>query len=342
MEKKKKMTTWNRMQHLDRRYIYIVVAVAIIIPLLIPFNTPTYVTEPTANIYKKIDSFADREDKAILMSFNHDASTMPELFPMEVSILRHCFERNVKVFTLCFLPQAAPLVDYAINTAKEGYDVTSGVDYLNFGYRPYALQLPIILGMGEDISEALETDSEGRKIDNLKIMENIRNYDDMNLVIDFSGSASIQTWIIYARAKFGANIAAGITAVMVADNYPYLQTGQLVGMLRGLKGAAEYEKLVDVFAAYKDEEYPNGRPYSQEILKEINVPITAKNVTYDITDDEGNVERVVTDRELQYDFKKARIGMNAQSVAHIMIIFFILVGNIGYFITRKNKQNKLG
>lgn len=338
---KRKMTVWERMQNLDRRYIYIVVAVAIIIPLLIPFNTKTYVTEPTANIYKKIDSFAGREDQAILMSFNHDASTMPELFPMEVAILRHCFERDVKVFTICFLPQAAPLVDYAINTAKEGYDVISGVDYLNFGYRPFALQLPIILGMGEDISEALETDSEGRKVENLEIMENIRNYDDMNLVVDFSGSASIQTWIIYARAKFGANIAAGITAVMVADNYPYLQTGQLIGMLRGLKGAAEYEKLVDIFAAYKDTQYPDGRPYSQEILNDINVPITADNVIYEVTNDDGSVDKISTDTQMQYKYKKARIGMNAQSVAHIMIIVFIIVGNIGYFLTRK-KKNKLG
>jgi len=30
---------------------------------------------------------------------------------------------------------------------------------------------------------------------------------------------------------FGANVAAGVTAVMAADNYPYLQSGQLVGML---------------------------------------------------------------------------------------------------------------
>ncbi|MDD4310796.1 MAG: hypothetical protein PHO32_10470, partial [Candidatus Cloacimonetes bacterium] len=35
-----------------------------------------------------------------------------------------------------------------------------------------------------------------------------------------------------------------------------------------------------------------------------------------------------------YKFKVARIGMNAQSVAHIMIIVFILLGNIGYFIQK--------
>ena len=232
----KKTNFFDKMQALDRRWIYLIVALAIIIPLLIPFNSRTDTTEPSENVYKKIDSFAGKSNKAILLCVSHDASTMAELFPMEVSILRHCFERNIKVFTICFSPPSAPLVDYAINTAKEDFtDITSGVDYCNFGYKPYGLFLPILLGMGEDIAEAVETDAEGRKIANLEIMKDIRNYDDMNLIVDFSASGSVFSWITYARVKFGANVAAGVTAVMAADNYPYLQSGQLIGMLAGLK-----------------------------------------------------------------------------------------------------------
>jgi hypothetical protein len=44
-------------------------------------------------------------------------------------------------------------------------------------------------------------------------------------------------------------------------------------------------------------------------------------------------------RNTLYKFKVARIGMNAQSVAHIMIIVFIVLGNIGYFI-QKARQAK--
>jgi len=89
------MNLFERMQKLDRRWIYIVVALAIIIPLMIPYDSDNVTTPPTENLYQMIDSFAGREDRAILMSFYHDAATMPELFPMEVAILRHAFERNV-------------------------------------------------------------------------------------------------------------------------------------------------------------------------------------------------------------------------------------------------------
>ncbi|MCD4652174.1 MAG: hypothetical protein K8S56_10390 [Candidatus Cloacimonetes bacterium] len=309
------MSWFEKLQNLDRRYIYIVVALCIIIPFTFTFHTNTYTTEPVENIYQLIDSYAGREDRAILLSIEHDPSTSPELQPMEIAIVRHCFERGVKVFFLTFRITASPIIDYVINTTKEEFaDIQSGVDYVNFGYKPAALYLPIILGMGDDIAEAVETDSEGRKLNNLEIMKGIKNYNEMNLVVEFSGSSYGFGWITYARSRFGANVAAGITAVMAADTYPYIQSGQLVGVLGGLKGAAEYEKLVDLFAV-------NQLEFSKEQEKQ-------------------TFPRINND-DILYKFKTARIGMNAQNVAHVMIIVFILIGNIGYFLERRRK-NKQG
>jgi len=61
------MKFFEKIQALDRRYVYLIVALAIIIPLLIPFNSRTYVTEPTENVYKKIDSFAGKPDTMYLV-----------------------------------------------------------------------------------------------------------------------------------------------------------------------------------------------------------------------------------------------------------------------------------
>jgi hypothetical protein len=239
--------------------------------------------------------------------------------------------------------------------------------------------------MGENIATAIDTDAEGRKIATLPIMKDITNYNEMNLVVETSGSAAGGYWITYARVKFGVNVAIGVTAVMAADEFPYLQSGQLTGMLTGLKGAAEYEKLVDVFAAYRDATHPHGRPFSSEILREkdtdklVNIttqdnavfstaeyqnflkkyPVAASIVEKIKKEKDGTVIIKVTDLSSQqkdqmgyeaftalkyqthnivYKFKTARIGMNAQSVAHIMIIVFIIIGNIGYFLNRKRQK----
>jgi hypothetical protein len=39
----------------------------------------------------------------------------------------------------------------------------------------------------------------------------------------------------------------GATAVMTTDYYPYLSSGQILGLIGGMKGAAEYERLNDFF-----------------------------------------------------------------------------------------------
>lgn len=306
------MNFFERIQALDRRWVYLMVALAITIPLVLVYDSVTYTTEPSENIYQMIDSFAGREDRAILINFHHDAATMPELFPMEVAILRHAFLRDVRVFTICFTPPAAPLVDFAINTVKEEFPhIESGVHYINIGYKPAALYLPIVLGMGDDIAEAVETDAEGRQVANLPMMEHITNYNEMRLVIHTSGSSFGAVWYTYARPRFGVDVAAGITAVMAADAYPFLQTGQLIGILAGLKGAAEYEKMVDLFAA-------QDRPFSRERAREEHVSIT--------------------DDRVPYIFRTARIGMNAQTVAHILIILFIIIGNVGYYFEKQREK----
>lgn len=378
------MNFFEKLQALDRRYIYIVVALAIIIPLMVPYNSDVVTTPPTENLYQLIDSYAGRSDRAILISFFHDAATMPELYPMEIAILRHCFERKVKVFTMTFYAAGAPIIDFAINTVKEEYpDIQSGVDYCNFGYK--IMPMITALGMGDNIATAIDTDAEGRKLANLPIMKDIVNYNEMNLIIETSGSSAGGTWITYARSKFGANVAVGVTAVMAADMYPYLQSGQLIGMLTGLKGAAEYEKLVDVFASYRDDYFPTGRPFSNEILRDpsinklINITTQTQavfspeeyqsfltkypeqavsldnlkeekdgQVVFDVTQISAEQQQQLGYQtwtalnkktyNILYKFKTARIGMNAQSVAHIMIFAFILIGNIGYFVTRSKDK----
>ena len=63
-----------------------------------------------------------------------------------------------------------------------------------------------------------------------------------------SGNAA-DFWIQYGQAKYGFKLALGVTGVMASDYYPYLQSGQIFGLLPGVKGAAEYEQLLGKPAA---------------------------------------------------------------------------------------------
>lgn len=304
-------------QKLDRRYIYIVVALAVIIPLIFPLGLKTYLTTPVEDLYKHIDEISGRDDMAILIDFVQSPSTMPELYPMDIAILRHCFQRKIKVFTISYLPQGAAIVEMALSEVKEDFpEIKQDVDYCNFGYKSGYMFLPIVLGMGDDIAKAVETNSEGNMLENLPIMEKIKNYDNIQVIIEITGSAAGILYIIYARGKFGVDVGVGVTAVSAADVYPYLQTGQLIGSLGGLKGAAEYEELVQTFAM-------QNLDYSKKNARDVDW----REKQYSLSD-------------VPYKYKKARVGMDTQAVVHVLIILFIVIGNIGYFIEKRTEKHK--
>jgi hypothetical protein len=286
-ETKKTGGFWNTLLNLDRRWIFLITAICIIIPFLFPIGFPTNVTPPTQHIYDKIDS-TPANGPAVFISFDSDASPLPELYPMATSLIRHCFIRNVRVILWSMGMQGVGIIQMALEDVKKEFpEKKSGIDYVLMPYLPAAGM--VVLRMGEDIHKAFPTDYYGVPTDSLPMMTEIHNFDQISLVATLCAGNAYGTWLVYANQKYGAKLAVGVTAVSAPDIYPFLQTGQILGMLSGMKGAAEYETLVE------------------------------KNLNFKTR-------------------KAACIGMDTQSILHIVIIIFIILGNIAYFVTRR-KQN---
>ena len=99
--------------------------------------------------------------------------------------------------------------------------------------------------MGTDIASVFETDYDGTAITEIPMMKDIKNYEQIDLLLDLAAGSSTEAWIVYANTRYNLKIAAGVTGVIIAQMYPFLQTGQLVGLMPGYLGATEYEKLLD-------------------------------------------------------------------------------------------------
>ncbi len=228
---------------IDRRWIYLTVAIVVIVPLLFPVGMPTTITPPVKNLYDYVDNLQGT-GKAVYLVTDFDPSTMPELLPMATAILRHCFAKKIPVYLHGGL--YAAYVGMAVRALEivlpDFPDVIYGKDYIFLGYVP-GVSL-VILKIGESINKTFEYDYYGNKLDTLPLNKMVDNYKNIGVVIDLAGSALTESWIAYAYQRYGARIGSGTTAVSAAQYYPLLQTGQLVGMLGGLKGAAEYEKLL--------------------------------------------------------------------------------------------------
>ncbi len=271
---------------IDRRIIFLLVGLAILIPLLVPLGIPQNITPPVKNVYDFIDTLPP--GSAILLSVDYDASVLPEVHPMFLSIMRHAMLRNVKVIALALNPAGVGLGVQAWEKVSKELNKKYGEDYVYLGFKPN--MVATILGIGEDIRKVFPVDYYGTPLDSLPMMKDIHSYRDIALVISFSGAGYPGSWVAYAYSRYGQKVAAGVTAVMAADYYPFLQTGQFIGMLGGMKGAAEYEYLVNKLLEEKGYKKP--------------MPLAIK-------------------------------GMDSITIVHLLIMLLIVIGNLGYFLQRK-------
>lgn len=235
------MNILEKFLHVDRRYIFIFVALGVIIPLVWPLGLAVTTSPPVENVYNAVEELAP--GTPVLVSVDYDPSTQPELSPMAIAVLRHCFSRDLPVIITVLHPGGPGLALEISDRISKEAGAVYGEDYVFLGYKVGGSA--VILSMGQDFHVSFPADYFNTPIDEIPLMKKVKNYNDIGLVITMSGSTYPEAWVAYAHERYGQKLAAGVTAVMAADYYPYLQTGQLVGLIGGLKGAAEYEKLIN-------------------------------------------------------------------------------------------------
>jgi len=289
------MKFWETLLKIDRRIIFLVVGLAVLIPLIVPFFIPTNVMPTTQKLYNAFDEIIPA-NQGIIIAVDYDPQTMPELHPMYLALLRHAFARKMPVLVVCYFIQGLGLAKKGMEEVAFEFNqhahtsadsIVYGRDYVFLGWHP--LWLAAVLRMGSDISQAYPADYFKNRTMSLEIMQKIKNYNDIGIIVSIAGSSVPLAWVTYVNTRFGVRIGAGITAVSAADFYPFLNSGQLTGMLAGLKGASEYEYLVNT-----------------------NYHLTGKT--------------------------PATQGMSSQSVAQVAILVLVIIGNIGYFATRRRKK----
>ena len=176
---------------------------------------------------------------------------------MAHSFVLHCASRGLKIYFLSLFPVGPQMIEENIQKVilPDFPDLVYGEDYLNLGYKPgYEGVIKVIM---TDLRKLYTTDSRGTNIDQIPMCQGIRNLQDMKLIVNVSsGYPGCKEWVQYAVTPYPRQVkmVAGVTGVQAPYMYPYIPN-QLRGMLGAIKGAAEYETLVN-------ETYIEGQPRS--------------------------------------------------------------------------------
>ncbi|RME71181.1 MAG: hypothetical protein D6776_10605 [Planctomycetota bacterium] len=107
---------------IDRRYIYIVVAVAIISAHLLrdKVHFPIYASKPVRGVHDAIEKLG-RGD-VVLASLDFDPASAPELDPMARAVLRHCFSKGLRVIGMTHWPSGIGLAEQIITETVREFD----------------------------------------------------------------------------------------------------------------------------------------------------------------------------------------------------------------------------
>jgi len=282
------MGFYEKMMNLDRRWVYLVIGIVVVITALWSFAVPLYVTPEVRSVYDYVDNLTPGE--VLMIGVDYDPSALAELHPMTYAITRQCFSKGVKLLLCCLHQNGPGMVEQVIAQVAQEYDKVNGVDYVYMGYKPYPGIT--ILAMGQNFRIPFPEDYYGTPLDSLPMMRNLTNFNNVRAIINVSAGSGTEYWINFANGRYNAKLAIGVTGVMTSDYYPFLQSGQIFGLIGGMKGASEYEFLAEK-AGY--------------ISREKGQLVASKS-------------------------------MPIQTTTHVVIILFIVIGNVGYFMSKRKKQ----
>jgi hypothetical protein len=272
-----KFLTW--FENLDRRILYVLVVLTLFYPLMKPIGLPVGLSPSTQQAYDTIEKL--KPGDIALLSPSFTPGTIAENLPQTVAFARHLMKRGVRIVGVATRPDSALFNDQVFKAWAPVYGYVYGKDYINLPYQ--AGDESLVIAMGRvPFSELYPVDFYGKSTAGT-VVDDIKTVYDIDCVVDMLTGDSLVWFVRQLNASFGTVITGGSTAVGTPGLMPYVSSGQLSGLLSGLKGAAEYEVLA-------------------------GTPGTAAS------------------------------GMDAQSLSHLLIMFFVIIGNIAYLARRRARS----
>jgi hypothetical protein len=229
----------------SRHWAFIGLAVVVIGTMLLNIEPEIEISPEAQRMHSFIDSLPP--GSILMVSFDHEASALPEIKPLALAFLRHAFSKGHRLIGIALMAEGTAVGYRMMDQVAAEYHKKYGTDYAFLGFQPQIVAA--ILSMGESIKQTFPRDYMGREYDSLPIMRGVGKLSDVVAVVSIADGNLATHWIEYGRARFNVTVVAFVTAVMVTSYDPYLSSGQLQGMVGGLRGAAEYEKLIGIGGA---------------------------------------------------------------------------------------------
>jgi hypothetical protein len=245
------------LERFDRRWIFLLMGISMVLPLYFPIGLPITPSSMTRAAYASVEDL--KAGDVVLVSLDLDPASTAELEPYYRSVILQLKRKNVKMAFVTLWYAAPPLIERWFRETVDvamappgtaGYSgdpdraYVKGVDYVYLGFREG--KQSAMLSMAADMRKLFGgKTADGVKLDDIPFMKNINRLGDFKLMVLVSaGAPGAKEYVQFVQGPYNLRMVSATTAVSTTDLAPYYQSGQLLGLVAGLSGAAEYETLV--------------------------------------------------------------------------------------------------
>lgn len=234
---------WDRVQHCDPRTLYALFAIIIVALNFGRVKTPVPIPPFTRALYDRIERMGPSD--FVLVGAHMNAGALAETGGSFTAVTRHLMRRKIKfaVYTQATNPQGQLIATELLTPLAKEMGAVYGRDYCIWQATPTESGAALS-AMVKNFDGFVKRDINGTPLRDIPVMKGIHSVRDINLYYSCSYYYD-EVWIGFVGSIYGTPYAGGTASIMSSTAYPYLDSGQMVGLLAGAAGAAAYEKLLN-------------------------------------------------------------------------------------------------
>ncbi len=280
-------------KEVDRRLIFLFIFLSAAAPVIFPITFEEKISPTVQGVFDAVEALPPGSH--VMISYDFDPAMAPETQPMGNAFTRHCLARGLKVIFISLWGTGPSMLQQTIDgiVRTEFPEKKEDTDWVNLGYK--AGNEGVLNVIVTNLKKMYPTDVNSHPLDSIPCLKGIKSCKDVDLILAVGGGQpGPKEWVLYVGDPGNVRIGSGLAAVVTPQSYPYYPK-QMIGLVGGIKGAAEYEfELCRRYPKFGASTLPSMRA--------------------------------------------ALLAMGPQTIAHVVIMIFIIFGNIAYLKSRKGAK----
>lgn len=317
-----KKNIFEILDRMDRRILYLVLIVTVSVPLFFPREIQNEPELPSIDLYRTL--MTAPQDKPVVISSDWTLSTRGENAGHTEALLRILMRRDMRFIIFSAAdPNAIEVArDVILRINQERIDegerpYVQWIDYLDLGFFPdldaHATTMRENIRRAFDVRRPDDNNVPRSALES-PVMDGVNSITDIGLLVNVTASNTIDIFVQRLGSGPGRiPIAIMCTGVSGPQVLPFWTSGQVSGLGIGLRGV-----------------------YDVEYMMEYGINLDSPNTVRDRRPEFANIQ--VPNFPGQRNLDRAQAYFLALHFALGLLIFAVIVGNVGMYVNRARKK----